>query len=86
MGRALIVVDVQNDFCPGGSLAVEGGDRVAADISAWLAGGIEHYDLVVPDHRWERPAVRALRELLAPGSALRGELESLGFRSPPEDS
>lgn len=52
MGRALIVVDVQNDFCPGGSLAVEGGDRVAADISAWLAGGTEHYDLVVATQDW----------------------------------
>jgi nicotinamidase/pyrazinamidase len=34
--RALIVVDVQNDFCEGGSLAVEGGARVAADIGAVL--------------------------------------------------
>jgi len=30
---ALIVVDVQNDFCPGGSLAVEGGDRVVPEIN-----------------------------------------------------
>ena len=30
--RALIVVDVQNDFCEGGSLAVAGGAAVAADI------------------------------------------------------
>ncbi|WP_426243513.1 isochorismatase family protein [Nocardioides sp. LHG3406-4] len=34
--RALIVVDVQNDFCEGGSLPVEGGARVAADIAAVL--------------------------------------------------
>ena len=33
MKRALIVVDVQNDFCEGGSLAVSGGARVASDIS-----------------------------------------------------
>ena len=37
MNRALIVVDVQNDFCEGGSLAVEGGGSVARSISA-LAG------------------------------------------------
>ena len=37
MGSALIVVDVQNDFCEGGSLAVAGGAQVAADISAYLA-------------------------------------------------
>lgn len=34
--RALIVVDVQNDFCEGGSLAVEGGAAVAGGIGALL--------------------------------------------------
>ncbi|WP_110181900.1 nicotinamidase [Nocardioides solisilvae] len=33
MTRALIVVDVQNDFCEGGSLPVAGGARVAAEVS-----------------------------------------------------
>ncbi|MBB2989278.1 nicotinamidase/pyrazinamidase [Mycolicibacterium iranicum] len=36
--RALLVVDVQNDFCEGGSLAVDGGAAVARGISALLAG------------------------------------------------
>lgn len=36
MVRALIVVDVQNDFCEGGSLPVAGGARVAADVGALL--------------------------------------------------
>ncbi len=36
--RALIVVDVQNDFCEGGSLAVTGGAAVAAAISTRMAG------------------------------------------------
>lgn len=44
--RALIVVDVQNDFCEGGSLAVVGGAQVATDISAYLAAN-PGYDLVV---------------------------------------
>jgi nicotinamidase/pyrazinamidase len=39
---ALIVTDVQRDFCPGGSLAVEGGDEVARRITAWVR---EHRDL-----------------------------------------
>jgi putative molybdopterin biosynthesis protein len=39
----------------------------------------EHYDFAVPLDRWERPAVRALRELLQPGSPLRAELAALGF-------
>ena len=34
--RALIVVDVQNDFCEGGSLPVTGGAQVAADIGRLL--------------------------------------------------
>ncbi|MGB7981573.1 MAG: isochorismatase family protein [Candidatus Nanopelagicales bacterium] len=37
MTRALIIVDVQNDFCEGGSLAVAGGARVARAISAHVA-------------------------------------------------
>jgi nicotinamidase/pyrazinamidase len=36
MVRALLVVDVQNDFCEGGSLAVTGGGAVARAISAYL--------------------------------------------------
>ena len=42
--RALIVVDVQNDFCEGGSLAVAGGSAVAEAITALLAGphGYDH--------------------------------------------
>jgi nicotinamidase/pyrazinamidase len=35
--RALLVVDVQNDFCEGGSLAVAGGNAVAAAITEFLA-------------------------------------------------
>jgi nicotinamidase/pyrazinamidase len=35
--RALLIVDVQNDFCPGGSLAVTGGDAVASAITGYLA-------------------------------------------------
>lgn len=46
MAKALIVVDVQKDFCEGGSLAVAGGAATAARISELLSG--DHgYDLVV---------------------------------------
>lgn len=47
MTRALIIVDVQNDFCEGGSLAVEGGAQVAAGISAALAEADLPWDHVV---------------------------------------
>ncbi|KRE93620.1 nicotinamidase [Nocardioides sp. Soil774] len=66
MARALIVVDVQNDFCEGGSLPVTGGARVASDIGELLhrwhsrAEGAPAYDVVVatkdhhvdPGHHW----------------------------------
>jgi nicotinamidase/pyrazinamidase len=47
MTRALIIADVQNDFCEGGSLAVEGGARVAGAISAILAESGSRWDHVV---------------------------------------
>jgi nicotinamidase/pyrazinamidase len=36
--RALVIVDVQNDFCEGGSLAVTGGAAVARALSVYLSG------------------------------------------------
>jgi nicotinamidase/pyrazinamidase len=45
MTRALVVVDVQSDFCEGGSLPVTGGTAVAAAISGYLANS--DYDHVV---------------------------------------
>ena len=35
-GDALLVVDVQNDFCPGGALPIPGGDRVVPVLNAWI--------------------------------------------------
>ena len=45
--RALIVVDVQNDFCEGGSLAVTGGAALAGAISDYLTAGTAGYRHVV---------------------------------------
>jgi nicotinamidase-related amidase len=50
VGRALVIVDVQNDFCPGGALAVREGDAVVARANA-LAGSGE-YDVVVATRDW----------------------------------
>jgi nicotinamidase/pyrazinamidase len=44
--RALIIVDVQNDFCEGGSLAVSGGAAVARAISGRLAGDPDYAHVV----------------------------------------
>ena len=62
MTRALVVVDVQNDFCEGGSLEVQGGAAAAAAISEQAAsGGYSHvvatrdYHIDPGDHFSETP-------------------------------
>lgn len=47
-GEALIVIDVQNDFCPGGSLAVAGGDEIVPLINEMIVG----FDHVVLTQDW----------------------------------
>lgn len=56
MPRALIVVDVQIDFCEGGALAVPGGNAVAREISAYLQEHGDDYHLVVATRDWHDPA------------------------------
>jgi nicotinamidase/pyrazinamidase len=46
--RALICVDIQNDFCPGGSLEVKEGDQVIPVANKLMA----HFDLVVATQDW----------------------------------
>ena len=46
--RALIVVDVQNDFCPGGALAVAGGDEIVEQINNRMAD----FDAVILTQDW----------------------------------
>ncbi len=48
MAKALIVVDVQNDFCAGGALAVDDGDAVVAPINAMMPG----FDAVILTQDW----------------------------------
>ena len=50
MARALLVVDVQNDFCEGGSLAVVGGTAVARAISDRLDIGDYDHAVATRDH------------------------------------
>ena len=52
MKRALIVVDVQNDFCEGGSLGVPGGSKVARAISDHVEYYRSEYHLVVATRDW----------------------------------
>ena len=50
MSRALIIVDVQNDFCEGGSLAVAGGAGVARAISQALGSGTWDHVVATKDY------------------------------------
>ena len=50
MGEALLIVDFQNDFTPGGALAVAEGDTIADRINQLAASG--RYDLVIATRDW----------------------------------
>jgi nicotinamidase/pyrazinamidase len=50
--RALLVIDVQNDFCEGGSLAVTGGAEVAGRISEYVLGHASEYDAIAATADW----------------------------------
>ena len=52
MTKALLIVDVQNDFCEGGSLAVAGGAAVAEKITNYLKANPGKYDLVIASRDW----------------------------------
>jgi nicotinamidase/pyrazinamidase len=54
--RALLVVDVQNDFCPGGALAVSHGDEVVAPLNTLIKDFLARGDLVFKSRDWH-PAV-----------------------------
>ncbi|MFB9664812.1 isochorismatase family protein [Curtobacterium citreum] len=52
MARALLVVDVQNDFTEGGALGVAGGAALAERITAFLGRHADEYDLIVGSRDW----------------------------------
>ena len=52
MTKALLIVDVQNDFTEGGALGVIGGDAVATGITAHLAAHASEYAAVVASRDW----------------------------------
>jgi nicotinamidase/pyrazinamidase len=53
MGRALVVVDLQNDFTPGGALAVSEGDGIIVRVNELAAS--DEFDLVVATRDWHPP-------------------------------
>jgi nicotinamidase/pyrazinamidase len=51
--EALLVIDFQNDFCPGGALAVPHGDEIAPRVNELIDSG--RFDLVVATRDWHPP-------------------------------
>jgi nicotinamidase/pyrazinamidase len=55
MVRALVIIDVQNDFTEGGALGVEGGAAVAAAITEHLREHPDDYAVVIASRDWHDP-------------------------------
>jgi nicotinamidase/pyrazinamidase len=72
--KALIIVDVQNDFCPGGALPVPEGDRVVAFINRIQPG----YDLLVATQDWH-PAEHGSFAANHPGHCPGEQIELAGL-------
>src|SRR5215472_1936366 len=49
--KALILVDLQNDFCPGGALAVKEGDQIIPRVNELQ----KHFDRIVATQDWHPP-------------------------------
>lgn len=76
--KALIIVDLQNDFCPGGALPAPEGDRIVPIINKLM----DKFDLVLASKDWhpetsvhfKKWPVHCVRE--TPGAAFHPELEA----------
>jgi nicotinamidase/pyrazinamidase len=67
---ALVVIDVQNDFCPGGNLAVADGDAVVPVINQVM----DHFEHLILTQDWHPPAHRSFAST-HPGKAPFGSAE-----------
>ena len=54
-GAALLIVDVQNDFCPEGALAVPDGQGVVPEFNAWIEAAVENGCPVYATRDWHPP-------------------------------
>lgn len=68
-GDGLLVADVQNDFCPGGSLAVQGGDEIIPVVNAWIDGAVQANVPVFASRDWHPPGHASFREQGGPWPA-----------------
>jgi nicotinamidase/pyrazinamidase len=72
--NALILVDIQNDFCPGGALAVPKGDCIVPVVNRLQAG----YDLIVATQDWH-PANHGSFAANHPGHTIGEQIELAGL-------
>lgn len=61
-GRALLVVDVQNDFCPGGALGISGGDRIIPVINRYIEYFAEEGSPVIATRDWHPEITRHFQQ------------------------
>ena len=61
-GDSLLLVDPQNDFCPGGSLAVANGDQVMPVLSVWAAAAERANIPIVVTRDWHPPKTTHFKE------------------------
>jgi len=66
---ALLVVDVQNDFCPGGRLPVPDGDQVVPVLNSWMIAAEEAGLVVVASRHWHPPRHLSFTERGGPSPA-----------------
>lgn len=59
--RALLVIDVQNDFCPGGTLAVAEGDQVVAPLNKLIAEFLQRGEPVFKSRDWHSEQTKHFR-------------------------
>jgi nicotinamidase/pyrazinamidase len=60
--RALLVVDVQNDFCPGGALAVPNGDEVVGPLNGLIEEFLLNEEPVFKSRDWHPPRTKHFEE------------------------
>src|SRR5918996_307368 len=51
-GDALLLVDVQIDFCPGGALPIEDGDAVVPVLNRWIAAAVDAHVPIYASRDW----------------------------------
>ncbi|GAA1863085.1 isochorismatase family protein [Brevibacterium marinum] len=52
MAKALLIVDIQNDFTEGGALGVDGGDHVAEEVTRYADTHVADYDAIIASRDW----------------------------------